>query len=285
MDNQQLRINKYYIIQKGEIIIDFIKWYPEPEKWVYITDSIIPNIIPNRYMVSTYGRIYNTATQNYLPKEIRYDLDRYVSVGLLLNDGTYKNESVHRIVMMAFHPIENYSEMEPNHINGNKTSNNIWNLEWLTHKENMEHAVNTGLYTFGEDRDNSLLTNEQVHQICKLIADGKSQDEIANIMNLQNCNVRKIVTNIKLGLSWKNISKDYDFSNAYKKSKFTDEDVHTICKYFQDHGRDTPTSEICKLVNIDYYNLSNIEKNRIIASISAIRKKKTFKNICNLYNY
>ena len=35
----------------------------------------------------------------------------------------------------------------------------------------------------------------------------------------------------------------------------------------------------------DYYDLSNIEKNRIIASISAIRKKKTFKNICSLYNY
>lgn len=265
--------------------MDFIRKFPEKEEWKYVTDNIIEKVIPNRYMVSTYGRVFNTFTQNYLPKNIRYDLNTYQFVSLSLIDGTSKNIGVHRLVMKTFCPIENDYEMEPNHIDGYKYNNDIWNLEWTSHKENMEHAVNSGLYSFGEDRDNSILTNEQVHHICQLISEGKSPDEISKIMNLDNCNIRKIVVNIKLGLSWKTISIDYDFSKAFTKNNFSNEEIHKICKYFQDNGTNISVSEICNMLNIDYNALSKVEKNRIVTAISGIRKKKTFKSICNLYNY
>lgn len=51
---------------------------------------------------------------------------------------------VHRLVADAF--IENKQKKhEVNHIDGNKQNNQVSNLEYATHSENMQHAVKTGL--------------------------------------------------------------------------------------------------------------------------------------------
>lgn len=67
----------------------------------------------------------------------------YYAVGLWKNN-KQKLEFVHRLIAMAFIPNpENLPEI--NHIDGNKTNNNIENLEWCTQFQNMKHAFETGL--------------------------------------------------------------------------------------------------------------------------------------------
>lgn len=61
-------------------------------------------------------------------------------------NGATKHYQLHRIVLSVFNPCDNMELLQVNHIDGNKSNNSISNLEWCTCKENMEHAIRTGLF-------------------------------------------------------------------------------------------------------------------------------------------
>lgn len=63
---------------------------------------------------------------------------------ILRKNGVSKVHSIHRLIAEAFIPNpDNLPYI--NHIDGNKSNNDISNLEWCTQLENMRHAFNTGL--------------------------------------------------------------------------------------------------------------------------------------------
>ena len=66
---------------------------------------------------------------------------RYIT---LMSDKKRKNHYIHRLVAKAFidNPLEKH---EVNHIDGDKTNNHVYNLEWVTHIENEHHAYRIGL--------------------------------------------------------------------------------------------------------------------------------------------
>lgn len=58
----------------------------------------------------------------------------------LRNSGIQKVSKVHQLVMNAFNPKPNNQKLEINHIDGNTKNNRLDNLEWCTHKQNLQHA-------------------------------------------------------------------------------------------------------------------------------------------------
>jgi len=106
------------------------------------------------YQVSNMGRVkgvyrrVRTKNNGYrIQKEIIYNI-RANKTGYLrarlCNNGVNKKFCVHRLVMLAFHGP---SDLEVNHIDGNKKNNCEWNLEYCTDKENKRHAYENELYT------------------------------------------------------------------------------------------------------------------------------------------
>lgn len=90
----------------------------------------------SRYEVSNEGRIRNTETGRYLKGRLNKKENGYYRVNV-----SGKDEYVHRLVAKAFYDCDQ-PNLEVNHIDGDKTNNHLSNLEWVTHKENIDHAFN-----------------------------------------------------------------------------------------------------------------------------------------------
>lgn len=95
------------------------------------------------YAVSSWGRIQNLKNKTIYP--IDYSKNYYRTV-LLMKNFEVKSYPVHRIVAMAFIPNPDNLPVV-NHIDGIKCHNNVENLEWVSYKENSEHAILLGLKT------------------------------------------------------------------------------------------------------------------------------------------
>lgn len=139
---------------------------------------------------------------------------------LFVNVYTIKNEgglvrgtiAVHRIV--AAHFIPNPDNLpEVNHKTGDKTKNAVNDLEWCTRSYNVKHSFELGLSKpkVGSENPNSKLDEKLVHEICKLISEGKANVEI--VRTLSNVTISD-VSNIKNRSHWKHVSKHYNFDNS-----------------------------------------------------------------------
>lgn len=72
--------------------------------------------------------------------------------------------NVHRLIAEAFIPNPDNKPCV-NHIDGDKSNNSITNLEWVTHRENMEHASRRNLFRTGSKHSAAKLNEEKVRFI------------------------------------------------------------------------------------------------------------------------
>lgn len=114
------------------------------------------------YFISNRGRVISTKYRISKFMKPSRDKDDYPRVSIR---NTTKKRCVcnHILVATLFVPNPNPELFtKVNHKDGNKQNTHYTNLEWCTHKMNVQHAVDNRLIRSGEKHAHALLTNEQV---------------------------------------------------------------------------------------------------------------------------
>jgi len=93
------------------------------------------------YLIFSSGKVFSLKSNKYLKPCI--DSSGYYYI-VLRNNKKHYNKSIARLTAQAFIPnLDNKPQI--NHKDGNKINNDVLNLEWMTHAENIQHAYNIGL--------------------------------------------------------------------------------------------------------------------------------------------
>lgn len=100
------------------------------------------------YRVSNNGEVVSLPKRGYKKGTMKLSVSHYgYHVLNLRKDGKSFCKKVHRLVAEAFIPNPNGYEVV-NHIDGDKTNNNVSNLEWCTQGHNARHAIEIGLFDY-----------------------------------------------------------------------------------------------------------------------------------------
>jgi hypothetical protein len=141
------------------------------------------------YEVSSCGRVkslqrmartwygYRTVSERILRPTV--DIYGYLFIVLCVNMKR-KVGKIHILVLTAFKGIKPVG-LETRHLDGDKTNNNIENLEWGTKKLNGEDRVRHGTQVRGETNAAAKLTTEQVHQIYLSHLSGRQLSKILGV--------------------------------------------------------------------------------------------------------
>ena len=222
-----------------------------------------------KYVISKTGRVFNTKSG----KELKWKKDTrgYWKV-TISHKGVAKDKRIHTLVALGF--VENPNPEKyniVNHIDGNKLNPIYTNLEWTDFSGNMRHAIDNGLIPIlrGEDKGRAILTNDQVHQICKLMEDGNTtQRELSKLFNVHEATIHEI----RAKRNWTHISCQYNIDN---------------CKVDVVPLKESIVREICEEIEKSELTLMEISKKFGVkyGVVLTIFTGKTFSSISNEYDF
>jgi len=145
----------------------------------------------DRYEVSNLGRVRNLSGKVLRPCLTVRGYIQFTPK----RDGVKKAKQIHQLVAAAFlGPCP--PGLEVNHKNGIKTDASLSNLEYVTHQENVAHAIATGLKPRGKG-GRTKLSEDDVREIRKMIGEIPMK-EIAAKFGVR----RAQITAIKHGRFW-----------------------------------------------------------------------------------
>lgn len=141
------------------------------EEWKVIADFPL-------YEVSTKGRIRKSTTKRIKKPEISktgYPTIR-LSYGVAKKG---KHFNIHTLVATAF--LDNPNNYPcVNHIDGNKTNNDVTNLEWCSYSRNNKHAYDTGL----KKPYQTIITPDQRVDVINMMKNGVKVKDIAKLFKV-----------------------------------------------------------------------------------------------------
>src|SRR5688572_11299398 len=147
-----------------------------------------PIMSGSTYLVSSHGRLKRNSVVITTPvSRIGYPRKYLKDLKVNIN--------IHREVAKAF--ISNDNDLPcVNHKNGIKTDNRVENLEWVTYKQNMNHAIDTGLKPIlrGSKCGKSKLVESDVLVIRECLSKGFTQKSIADYFRLNPATISYINT-------------------------------------------------------------------------------------------
>lgn len=163
------------------------------------------------YQVSNFGRVksmgrvsfsgpHYSTKRKYPSKVLKHRLICGYPKVPLCKDGIVTDWRVHRLVLLAF---IGESDLECNHKDGNRSNNNLNNLEYCTRSENVEHACRTGLwYHRGEKSPTAKLYEKDVINIRNMYKSGKySMPKLSKMFGIGCSQIYRIIRRE----SWKHI--------------------------------------------------------------------------------
>lgn len=125
----------------------------EKEKWADIPQY------NGDYRISTYGNVLSF--KNGKTKLLKPGTDKHGYRFVVLSEsGKSRLYYIHRLVALFF--IKNpENKLEIDHIDGNRTNNNIDNLRWVTRKENANNPISLHRYKIAGMKNKPYLNREK----------------------------------------------------------------------------------------------------------------------------
>lgn len=216
------------------------------------------------YYVSKRGKVYSVKS-GHLKARSLVDLGGYKRLSLISDEGSSRNELVHRLVASAFIPNP-LNLPEVNHINGIKDDNRVENLEWISREGNIQHAYDTGLNCVkGERNGRSILKEEDVLYIYERCLQGSQRKTLADEFGVDESTISDIISK----RNWSHILKDLPSVKVRNKSKsLTEEEVRKICSMLQDGEKSSTIYDTIGRDVLTKYNLFDIKNRRVFKSVS-----------------